>query len=206
MTYSYILSQINGQTYNLKIKGKHNNILYNTITNIIKTAIITKDELVFVAENVISFSDYIKKYNSSHSKCIKLIDDISKQIFYIQRLGYCFYGFDINDILVIDDTFILCNTKYLLPLEDEYIYFLSPFEKPNFSSPELIKLSKLPSKVHYKCSYYSLGLLVIFYIFLELNTSKEIEDILKPIYNTKIYWFLKRCLNEVTNKRILLLI
>ena len=40
----------------------------------------------------------------------------------------------------------------------------------------------------------------------EFKTSKEIDNILQPINNTKIYWFLKRCLDDDINNRKLLLV
>jgi hypothetical protein len=40
----------------------------------------------------------------------------------------------------------------------------------------------------------------------ELKTIKEIDKILQPLYNTKIYWFLKRCLDDDINNRKLLLV
>ena len=64
-----------------------------------------------------------------------------------------------------------------------------------------------------KCCYYSLGLLVVFLIMNkyllvgnEFKTSKEIDNIIQPLYNTKIYWFLKRCLDDDINNRKLLLV
>ena len=35
---------------------------------------------------------------------------------------------------------------------------------------------------------------------------EEIEKVIKPLYNTKMYWFIKRCLEPNINKRELLLI
>jgi hypothetical protein len=70
---------------------------------------------------------------------------------------------------------------------------------------EIGNITTLPSKIHYQSSYYSLAALVIYCL---LNKEKvetkgeDLETILKPIFYTKIYWFLKRCLH----KRILLLI
>jgi len=40
----------------------------------------------------------------------------------------------------------------------------------------------------------------------EIKTSDEIENVLASYKNTKIYWFIKRCLNEKIDKRKLLLI
>ena len=114
---------------------------------------------------------------------------------------------------VVDGLFLLCNTQYLFPLQDEHFIFIEPIEKPYFSSPEIFKLTILPSEINYKCGYYSLGVLVVFcllniYLLVgnELKSPEEIEIIIKPFINTKIYWFIKRCLEPDINKRILLLI
>ena len=142
-----------------------------------------------------------------------LLDDLTKQILYLRSLGLSFYGFDIDDILTIDETFIFCSTKYLLPLENDSIIFLSPIKQSYFSNPELFKLTSLPSEINYKCCFYSLGSLVVFsllntYLLVanELKTSEQIDKILEPLYNTKIYWFLKRCLDDDINNRKLLLV
>jgi hypothetical protein len=128
-------------------------------------------------------------------------------------MNYGFYGFSINDILVVDGLFLFCNTQYLVPLQNENFIFIEPISTPYFSSPEIFKLRTLPSEINYKCCYYSLGLLVVFcllnnYLLVgnELKTTEEIENILNPLFNTKIYWFIKRCIVPDINKRILLLI
>ena len=142
-----------------------------------------------------------------------MIDDLTKQIINIKNMGYGFYGFDINDILTIDNRFILCSTQYLLPVIEDNIIFYQPIKIPYFSSPEILKLTNLPSEINYKCSFYSLGVLVVFYLFKnyllvgnEIKSVEEIEQILLPFNNTKIYWFIKRCLEENINNRVLLLI
>jgi hypothetical protein len=141
-----------------------------------------------------------------------MIHDLSKQIAYLETNLLAFIGYNIEDILVINyDTFFIINTSRLLKIDPStnYINIYSPIEKPYFSSPELNELTKLPSKIDYRASYYSLGALILFcstniYIFAELK--EDDRDILKPIYYTKIYWFLRRCFHETGNKRILLFI
>jgi hypothetical protein len=174
------------------------------------------NSIFFSAENVIPLKKYIldeKNKRISHATCIKLIDDLSKQICYLNKIGYGFYGFDINDILIIDNSFIFCSSQYLLELDNDNIIFTSPIKLPYFSNPELLKLTSLPSKINYKCCYYSLGLLVVFlllnnYLLVgnELKMFEEIDKILQPLHNTKIYWFLKRCLDDDINNRKLLLV
>lgn len=218
MTNLYSLTPINDFTFSLKINGNYYNQLYYTIQKLVKTAHIDHETntIIFSAENVINLKQYIleqKHKKLSHLTCVKLIDNLSKQIFCLKKLGYGFYGFDINDILTIDGIFIFCSTQYMLPLNNDTFIFLSPIKHPYFSNPELFELTSLPFEINYKCCYYSLGLLLVFsllniYLLVgnELKSSEEIDKILQPLYNTKIYWFLKRCLDDDINNRKLLLI
>ena len=218
MIHSYILLPINEFTYSLKINGDYHNHIYNSIQKLIKTAYFDHETstIIFSAENVLSFKQYLleqKNKQLSHSTCIRLIDNLSKQILYLKKIGFGFYGFDINDILTIDGIFIFCNTQHLLPLYNESFMFIAPIKKPYFSNPELFELTSLPFEINYKCCYYSLGLLVVFsllniYLLVgnELKSSEKIDKILEPLYNTKIYWFLKRCLDDDINNRKLLLV
>ena len=215
---SHILSRINDFTYSLQINGEHNTPLYRTIQTIIKSSHYDYDTntILFSAEKVQLFKHYLlehKTHTLSHIECIRLIDNLSQQIFYLHKLGYGLYGFDINDILTIDGISIFCNAYYLSPLQQDNIICTSPITPPYFSNPEVFKLTTLPFEINYKCSYYSLGLLVVFsllniYLLVgnELKTHQEILQILEPLYNTKIYWFLIRCFDDDINNRKLLLI
>jgi len=206
---NYILNPINECTYNLKINGEYNIYLYKLIKKCIKTSNFDYEtsSIYFCAENVTPLKDLIKNNSLSHNKCIKLIYDLTNQILYLKKLGYSFYGFDINDILVVDDIFMFCSTQYVLPLVNELIIFYSPIKKAYFSNPELLNLTTLPSEISYKCSYYSLGTLVIYCLLnAYIKRFEQIEKVIEPLYNTKIYWFIKRCLDSDINKRELLLI
>ena len=200
------------------MSGDNSIYLYNIIKKILQSCIFDNEtnSIFFSAENVIPFKQYLLEQQNnklSHSKCVKLIDDLSKQIFFLNKCNFGFYGFDIEDILTIDNTFIFCSTQNLLPLENDCIIFTSPINQPYFSNPELFKLTSLPFEINTKCCYYSLGALVVFsllntYLLVgnELKTSKEIDKIIEPLFNTKIYWFLKRCLDDDINNRKLLLV
>ena len=209
---NYILKPINECTYNLKINGEYNIYLYKLIKKCIKTSNFDYEtsSIYFCAENVTPLKDLIKNNSLSHNKCIKLIYDLTNQILYLKKLGYSFYGFDINDILVIDDIFMCCSPQYLLPLVNDSIIFYTPIKQAYFSNPELYNLTTLPSEISYKCCYYSLGTLVIYCLLnayiKRFEKNEEIEKVIQPLYNTKIYWFIKRCLHSNINKRELLLI
>ena len=125
----YKLTKINDYNYTLKIHGEHNIILYKVLKVFIKTSHINYETntIHFSAESVEPLEHYLltdKIPLLSHSKCIKLIDDLTKQIIYLNKLNYGFYGLDITNILKIDDKFIFCSTHYLLPLHNNSFIFV----------------------------------------------------------------------------------
>ena len=164
----------------------------------------------FTAETVKPLSTFLKKGKLTNQETIKMIHDLSKQIAYLETNLLAFYGYELDDILVInEDTFFIASIKCLKKIDKtKCIYFYNPIDIPYFSNPELNELTKLPAKIDYRSSYYSLGALILFcstniYIFSEL---KEIDTILLPIYYTKWYWFLRRCFLQDSKQRILLFI
>lgn len=215
MNLFYDIKQINEFTYSLKIHGQHILPIYKTIKKMLKTAYYDSEteSIFFSAEKVITFKQYIVKRKLEIKQCIKMIDELTKQMAYLKSMDYGFYGFGVNDILVVDNLFLFCSTQYLIPLQNDNFIFIEPISNPYFSSPEIIGITTLPSEINYKCCYYSLGVLVVFcllnnYLLVgnELKSTEEIECILIPFLNTKIYWFIKRCLEPKVEKRILLLI
>ena len=203
----YSLFKTGKYSYKLFIKSENSKPLYWSLlkTNIIKGAFYNSEEkmLYFTAEKIETIDKKDKKI--SPAKCIKMIDTLTQQIKYLEQINYAFYGHNVSDILVInDDIFININANTLLPITNNSITFLYPFKKPYFLNPEISTITRLPSKIHFKSGYYSLAALIIYCLLNEdiQDKDKKEEEVLKPIFYTKIYWFLKRCLH----KRILLLI
>jgi hypothetical protein len=166
--------------------------------------------IIFTAESVEPLTALALKNNVT-----QMIMSLSKQLEYFNDNNLAFYGFDKDDIIVINDTlFLIVNNKYSKTLDKERtLTFYGPFSKPFFSSPELIDLKCLPAKINYQTSYYSLGALIIYYLFnshlnfrnfIGLKRESLNDKVFESILNTKLYWFLKRCLNDNPKKRILL--
>ena len=219
----YNIIPINEFTFSLNIPGDYNKYLYNAIQKIIKSAHIEYEtnSIYFAAEKVMPFKTFILANKISYHKCIQIIDDLSKQIMFLHKLGYGIYGFDINDILTIDNHFIFCNTQNMLPLKDDYFIINMPIKHQCFLSPELYKLTRLPARINYKCCYYNLGIFIVFCLLVvnenkneneneikwnEIKLPEEIDKYIEPLHDTKIYWFIKRCLNEDIDNRLLLLL
>jgi hypothetical protein len=218
-TINYILiKNKNSFSYTLSLKTNANaNANYTTIflhllENLIPNSFFYEDEnnnkqsIIFTAETVTPLTKEIAKmYTKEMIKCL------SEQLEYFYNNNLAFYGFDLDDIIVINDTqFLIVNNKYLQTVDEERkLTFYSPFPKPYFSSPELTELKCLPAQVDYNTCYYSLGTLILYYISADKipyknDMKRENLDSNEYIFYTKLYWFLKRCLNENPKKRVLL--
>jgi len=80
------------------------------------------------------------------------------------------------------------------------------FHSPEFT--EFISKKTLPYAIHFKSGYYSFGLLCKYCFLSRMATTAahtehatHAEHEFEPITNTKIYWFLKRVLQENPTER-----
>ena len=216
----------NSFSYTLQLK-EPNDLFMTLLTNLVPNAFYNEYEyenendnenafnhsIIFKANTVTPLTSNAVKNNVN-----QMIKCLSKQLEYFHDNNLAFYGFDKDDVIVINDTlFLIVNNKYSKTLDEERtITFYGPFSKPYFSSPELINLKCLPAKIDYQTSYYSLGALIVYYLFTQNLSNKNFivligmkresidEKVFESILNTKLYWFLKRCLNDNPKKRILL--
>jgi hypothetical protein len=184
------------------------------INSLIKTKLLIAssidDEYKYIsfrASSVKSLKKFLlKSGNINYENALKIILSLSKQIQYLITKEFkCFYEYIIENIIVIDDEkFIYLSNEDLLELSDpNKIQFVKPFNREGFISPELSKINSIPSELNYKTIYYSLGALVVYFLF-EKNINDincDINEILKPIEGTKLFGLLNRCLFEKANER-----
>lgn len=197
------------------------------ISSIIKTKIIlgatvtdNYDTLIFNATTVKTFENFHKEQtvlNGTRKLPIqvisKMIYDLSCQLKYlIIYENKTFLGYNKKNIIVIDDNkYIYLTNEYLKDIDkynDEIIMVSSPFTLNDFYlSPELKVIKELPSYIHYKTSYYSLGKLILDLFFEEDNT-EDVEVSLSNIHikGTKLYWLLERMLKEEPQSRSIIYI
>ena len=215
----YSIKRVSDYGYNLQLDGENFDPLFQYALYYLSACF--NDEIMnamfFTATSVTTLKEHLADYSFklSHCKCIEIIDELTKQLSHLKKVGYGFYGFNIEDILVVNGCkFVICNSRCLLPINaNNMLYFYEPIDNPQFIDPSMFKLTTLPAKIHYNCVYYSLGVLIVFcllnvYLLVgnEEKTDLELERILSPIKNTKIYWFLKRLMDSDMEHRICLLI
>jgi len=219
VTKTWKITQESMYNYSIVLTCEKKDLLLNSIisNNSLKDSLLNNNSINFTAKSVEGLNDFLlKQVNSklTNIQCIELLKTITKQIKYLESINQVFYGLNIADIVVIDGVnYQIVSSNNLIEKEKNNITFYCPFNQCNFSSPELLELKKLPSSIDYRCSYYSLGGLLLFcHLKKELLVDKkipseiEIEYLLESIYDTNIYWFLKRCLVKDIQKRVLLLV
>jgi hypothetical protein len=188
------------------------NSLFNSIikTNLIykPTLLSEKNEkktIFLKALSIETFEQFKKRHNKKNNSnklpynlILNIIYSLSKQIYYLlNNESKCFYKLDISNILVIDDCkFIYLSYEDLKDVKDNKIYIYRPISiNIGYLSPEIKNAKSIPILVNYKTIFYSLGLLI-----LDSITSNELDS----IKDTKLYYFLKRCLYDEPEKRYLL--
>jgi hypothetical protein len=189
--------------------------------------------LHFRISKLLSFQEYQESlYIKNGTKKFPYEIACYMSYFLVKQLNYlisyeekCFYELNPQYIIVLDDTkFIYLSSSHLSDMIQRNIIITRPFTLKNnkfnidFISPEFAKIKQLPSEVHFKTIFYSLAYILIFSLtndyeilndmltFDPVITNEIIENALKPIKDTKLYWLIKRCLERDPEKRILMLI
>jgi hypothetical protein len=156
----------------------------------------------------------------SYNDCLLLIYYIHLQQSFLERKGYGFFKLGLEDIIMIESSientlmFAYMNSSHIKQVNSSgEIVFMTPFSNnKGFIAPEILEIKTIPSRVSYKCFYYSLGLLIIDCIKekgiveKDKEKEKEKENIMKNVKNTKLYWLLQRLMLSDPLKRLLLLV
>ncbi len=185
------------------INGYDNDFQY-LANSLIKTKIINNltilnngNKIMINANSITTMRELMDRKNMNYSDSLKMIYYLTTQLSYlISHESKCFYTYDPNKIIVIDNKiYIYLSLDHLKDLKEKYIYIYSPIEKNSYLSPELSDTKRLPIIINYKTIFYSLGLLI-----------KENAISIDNYNGTKLYYFIKRCLNENPDERYLLFI
>jgi hypothetical protein len=204
------------------------------INSLIKTKIIqggtatdNYKSIKFKAHSIKSFNTFKEEQNRiTGSKKIsiniisQMISTLSLQLNYLITKEFrTVLGYNPENLIVINDKkFAFLGSELVTTIEDNMAQISFPFTKTDFFvSPELLKIKEIPSYIHYKTAYFSLGCLVLYALladddfyheYLKHEHSEKLIDCLNThtIKHTKLYWLLSRCLVEEPKKRSIILI
>ena len=171
------------------------------------------------------------KKHLEYSIMEKMIESIGRQLHHLEMENKGISSFNLDDITVFytdttadtaaaaDIHFAITNDDKIHDIDDEQqLIIATPYHKEYtattataknlaFHSPEFkefVDKKTLPYKLHFKSGYYSFGLLCL-YCYVSRNAAADaataLEQVIAPIVNTKIYWFLKWVLQEHPSER-----
>lgn len=165
----------------------------------------------FYAKKVFSLRELLsqRREKLQYFEGVKLAQCIGQQLFYLEKYAHTFSWFNLDDILVIDESSFICIALEQLMPVDAFgrIWFTTPFtNKYPHIAPEIQRLMTLPSYATYKAAYYSLGSLITFCLAVDDEKSTKMPLRLEFIADTKLYWFILRCIDSEPSARLLLFV
>lgn len=182
-------------------------LLYN---NLISSGKIkeSNNSIMLMADNVESLDKYLKKNDNKleYNKVEKLLKDLIIVIDSLNKYGLMFVNLDINDIIVIDESifmFINYNNIYKVT-DDNSISIEDILTSSRFNNKNEFVQESIPYLINIKTIYYNIGNLIFYCLFNKLYDNNKLS--IYPIYYTKLYWFLERCLENDINNRVFLFV
>jgi hypothetical protein len=213
---NFVNYTLNNNFITIKFNDNYKEIINSLIkTKILNGVTITDNyhTIIFNGNSIEKFD--IKQFPQFEIK-MKCIYDLCNQISYLitkEKKGL--FAFSLNNLFVINkSTFIyLPNNDDIYDIDNDFINIFIPFSREKYiKSPELTEIKELPCSIHFKTIYYSLG---CFFIYLLINGTKCIDEIakypltyIKDSYfaESKIYFFLDRCIKQEANDRYMIYI
>ena len=168
----------------------------------------TNNDILLMVDNIESLDKYLKKNNNKleYNKAEKLLKDLIIVIDSLSNYGLMFVNLDINDIIVIDESifmFINYNNIYKVT-DDNSISIEDILTSSRFNNKNEFVQESIPYSINIKTIYYNIGNLIFYCLFNKLYDNNKLS--IYPIYYTKLYWFLERCLENDINNRVFLFV
>ena len=191
---------VNNNDNNYKICSTNDSQLFSFFINSLQLPF----ENMFFANNVCSLSHFIQTNNFSIKTAYLLLSSLFNQLHILEQYKITISFLDINDILVIDDLFFICNIDKFYKYQDNRILITVVYDKNNpYLSPLFKSNTYIPFYSHKNDFFYNLALIVLNclrktnFLLSELST----QQLLEYYDYTKIYQTLKFCLNNDVTKR-----
>ena len=175
------------------------------------------DDLIILGEGdentAIRLDKFIEKKGFlSYELALRLMLNLGTQLLALLNNKYGVLFFSLKDITVINNnTFLLTNISNILIInEDNELVLIEPIKINGFIAPEMVTMIErnkekngekgltLPFFTYHTVAYYSAALLCI--------SSLGIDTGMNAIYNSKLYYLLRRCMEPVAKNRVFLYI
>ena len=209
---------------------KENEILIKSIFHVLKKINIsckkTKDFFILsiICESCELLINEIKKKENKYILLHNFLISFINQIKFLEKNKYTFYNIHTEKIYLINNEISICIDEEIIEIVEEKIKINNIFKKTEYCSPELHEIIDSPNKISYKSIYFSIGIFLLknlieeieedfFYqlkkeekIENKINILIKIDKKLNEIKYTKMYFFIKKNINIVEAKRLLIYI
>ena len=198
--------------------NKENELIISSL-NIQKQIVSKEDKIDKVSleirtNSIESYPQLLSRHSNvlSYDICEALLKDIGTQCILLEDKGFVYADLEVSNIITFNngEKFIYLDEKIFEKNSKVTFILEKPIEKTNFSSPELLAISKIPSQVYSKSWVYCLGAIVFFSLTKEIGTQRlreeEIKLKLQAIQDTKLYFCLNRMLYHNHRMRVFLFV
>ena len=172
---------------------------------------------VFKAQSVQTLAQFLAREGKhlSYEQTLTFFTQIGNYIKSLERFNIGILSLELSDFIVVNDTdfFLVEDTKSVkiwnkeIEIKDPSV--LKKYQKNKFVAPEIKKINSFPTRILALSAYYNVAAITIFCLLNKYlaNESPIIQEKeLGPIYQTKLYWGLQRCLQKDPEKRFFLII
>ena len=209
---------------------KENEILIESICHVLKEINTsfkkTKDFFILsiLCESCELFIDKIKNKETKYILFHDFLTSSIDQIKFLEKKKYTFYNFYPEKIYLINNEITILIEEEIIEIIEDKIKIKNVFIKNEYCSPELFHINDLPNKISYKSIYFSISIFILKNLveeieeklFYELKQEEKLENKinilikidkkLNEIKYTKMYFFIKRNINIIESKRLLIYI
>jgi hypothetical protein len=159
------------------------------------------ERIVVQTESVQTLKQYLSHNGPmDYHVAERMVMDLGAQMAALAGIGKGIMFFSLDDIIVLgNQTFMIANLDNIVSLNNESSLVLDhPAKFEGFLPPEMENVRTLPFITNISSAYYSASLMCIHCM--------GIDKSLDQIYNSKLYFFLKRCLETDPSRRFFLFI
>jgi hypothetical protein len=173
-----------------------------------KSDIISKSEkqIKFKALEVEPLKAILKKNDNKleYMMVVNLLHNLASIKNKLEKEGLMFVNLDIGDIIVIDSSkFLFINYNNIYEINKKEIVVDKVLKLSDLNEKSMKEIDEIPFRISIKSVYYNIANLLVYCLF---NKVYKDEETINPIYYTKLYWFLTRCLNNNRDDRVFLFI
>ena len=148
--------------------------------------------------------------NFHYEEALIMAKHLGEQLFHLEKQGNSLLWMDIEHILVINKCifFYFGNNQVVSRTSTGFMTFSTPtlLSKHLFTAPEFSGINSLPVLIPSQAPYYSLGAIIIYCLFPNIDPQNISREDMASIKESKLFWFLLRAIKDDPRKRRLFLV